>query len=456
MGNGSYWDGGSWSSVQVDSPFDKSRVFVQSTAPADPTPMRTGDLFIDTDTAKLSFRNGTSWTQLSELSTIDNITGLQSELDKINGAQITGDLDVQVTPGNFIFLTDQVSLANHHPVEGAPAGTLIVSKASVYITQRVTYMNGAVTPVQEYVRFSDTSGSTWHEWFPVATTLELATNSEVIAGTNTTRAVTPDGLSARLEAYPQEIVPAGTIQIFAGASIPPGWLVCDGSAFVAATYPRLYAAIGTLYGGTSTNPMLPNLKGKVIVGLDGSQTEFDTLGKSGGAKTHTLASDEMPSHTHTIAHTHAIDHDHGSFTSGGGSSHSHTINHGHAASTSSYNGDHTHAQQAWLGTLGYRTFGGGSGTSTGTYKTLAMPTSNNSTDTIASTTVGGGHQHTTYTSDYYGSSGGESGHTHTVDVPVFSGTSGGSSSASSGATGSGTAHNNLQPYLSLRYIIRAV
>jgi len=40
--------------------------------------------------------------------------------------------------------------------------------------------------------------------------------------------------------------------------------------------------------------------GRTIVGIDPSQTEFNTVGKTGGAKTHTLTDAEMPSHSHTI------------------------------------------------------------------------------------------------------------------------------------------------------------
>lgn len=38
--------------------------------------------------------------------------------------------------------------------------------------------------------------------------------------------------------------------------------------------------------------------GRVLVGLDAAQSEFDTLLKTGGAKTHTLTTAEIPAHTH--------------------------------------------------------------------------------------------------------------------------------------------------------------
>lgn len=38
--------------------------------------------------------------------------------------------------------------------------------------------------------------------------------------------------------------------------------------------------------------------GRVLVGIDAGQAEFDTLEETGGAKTHTLTSAEMPAHVH--------------------------------------------------------------------------------------------------------------------------------------------------------------
>ena len=41
--------------------------------------------------------------------------------------------------------------------------------------------------------------------------------------------------------------------------------------------------------------------GRVPVGVDAGQTEFDTVEETGGAKTHTLQTTEIPSHNHTLA-----------------------------------------------------------------------------------------------------------------------------------------------------------
>lgn len=95
----------------------------------------------------------------------------------------------------------------------------------------------------------------------------------------------------------------GEIKAYAGSTVPNGWLICDGSAISRTDYPLLFNAIGTLWGvgDGSTTFNLPNLKGKVPVGYDSSQTEFDTVGESGGAKTVTLNVNQIPSHAHAIS-----------------------------------------------------------------------------------------------------------------------------------------------------------
>lgn len=97
-------------------------------------------------------------------------------------------------------------------------------------------------------------------------------------------------------------IPTGVITQFGGSIAPDGWLICDGSAVSRATYADLFNAIGTTYGigDGSTTFNLPNLKGKVPVGIDNTDENFYPLGMEGGEKAHTLTVSEIPSHTHKL------------------------------------------------------------------------------------------------------------------------------------------------------------
>ena len=70
-----------------------------------------------------------------------------------------------------------------------------------------------------------------------------------------------------------QAVPTGSIQPYAGASIPAGWLLCDGSAVSRTDYAALFAAIGTLYGtgDGSTTFNLPDFTDKTFWGGTAAQ-----------------------------------------------------------------------------------------------------------------------------------------------------------------------------------------
>lgn len=98
------------------------------------------------------------------------------------------------------------------------------------------------------------------------------------------------------------VLPAGMISPYAWSYAPTGWLLSDGSQVSRATYSALFSAIGTTYwsGDWSTTFHLPDLRGKVTVGKNAFDTEFDTLGETWGEKTHTLTVAEMPTHSHWV------------------------------------------------------------------------------------------------------------------------------------------------------------
>ena len=62
-------------------------------------------------------------------------------------------------------------------------------------------------------------------------------------------------------------LPVGTIMpVASNSSAPLGWILCDGQTVATTTYPLLYAAIGTTYGGTASNFKVPDLINKSLYG----------------------------------------------------------------------------------------------------------------------------------------------------------------------------------------------
>ena len=102
--------------------------------------------------------------------------------------------------------------------------------------------------------------------------------------------------NTRVEMNTTSNTPIGTILPYGGITIPEGWLLCDGSAVSRTTYSNLYLAIRETYGSGdgSTTFNLPNLCGRVPVGYDESDSDFDSLGETGGEKKHTLIANELP------------------------------------------------------------------------------------------------------------------------------------------------------------------
>ena len=277
------------------------------------------------------------------------------------------------------------------------------------------------------------------------------------------------------KAYVDNYTPAGVITQYGGTTAPTGWLLCQGQAIsrVNPLYTRLWGAINTTYGagdGTTTFNV-PNLQGRIPVGKDATQTEFDALAETGGSKTTTLITANLPSHQHgvgtilpnTIAdHVHA----HTLAIANHSSSHTHTIGHTHgmtSTGSTTTTGGHSHGFTNLYNVLGYILH-------SSTYNTYSIPQHANAGGSplgISYAGVGaidnGVHNHDVSVSGTTGSqstptSGGTSDFAAMVHSFTGSITAGGghthTMTGSTALEGSGTSFNNLPPYIVVNYIIK--
>lgn len=93
----------------------------------------------------------------------------------------------------------------------------------------------------------------------------------------------------------------GDVKISAASTVQTGWLECDGSVKVRATYAALFAAIGTSYntgGEAGTDFRLPDLRGSFVRGWDHGR------GVDAGRVIGSAQADMLKAHSHdTVNHT---------------------------------------------------------------------------------------------------------------------------------------------------------
>ncbi len=116
---------------------------------------------------------------------------------------------------------------------------------------------------------------------------------------------------------PVNVTPSGTMTMYAGASAPAGWLLCDGTSYLRTTYPTLFTAISTTFGAVDgTHFSVPDMRGRAPIGVGtgtgggasgtgivtgGSALTARALSAWVGEETHVLSVGELAAHTHGIA-----------------------------------------------------------------------------------------------------------------------------------------------------------
>jgi microcystin-dependent protein len=221
--------------------------------------------------------------------------------------------------------------------------------------------------------------------------------------------------------------PIGTVVMFASATAPAGWLLCNGAAI-----PSQYTALKAIVGNNT-----PDLRNKFIVGAGGTYGVRTTAGAANSSIT--LTTTQLPSHNHTInPTTHTHNHPN-SYANGV------TLSHYHWSNTNYTNTDHAHAMPQ---TLVLTSFNGTNQDDTvNSTNIIAYRSYTWTADTTgtANTLTGQSHAHSFTTNDSTVT------HNHSLDIQVDSQ----AHSHTSVNTGSGSAFSIMPESYALTYIIFA-
>jgi microcystin-dependent protein len=109
-----------------------------------------------------------------------------------------------------------------------------------------------------------------------------------------------------------EGVNTGIVVPWGSASIPSGFLLCDGQSVSTSTYAALFAVIAYTYGGAGANFNVPDLRDRTICGVSsanskalaqavGANTVTPTGNIAGSTGATTLTTNQIPSHSHSGA-----------------------------------------------------------------------------------------------------------------------------------------------------------
>ena len=289
-----------------------------------------------------------------------------------------------------------------------------------------------------------------------------------------------DGVTSSIQTQINTNTPTGMISIHSASVAPTGWLICDGTSYSTTTYANLFSIIGYTFGGSGASFSVPNLKGKVVVGIDAAQTEFDTRGETGGSMTH--QHDASNSGSASVTHNHTVPALAGTTANAGAhnhntNNHAHTANHGHGLNVPATSGDtnlnHTHT---WSDTSA----GANAQTTQAGYSyswTSPAPTTYRfHTHTVGGTTASTNLNHThsvggnvdSQTALNTGNAApttasnnnndpavaGSTTHSHSVTTVSEATVDGGTTTAHTHTTPASSIESSLQPYMALNYIIK--
>jgi len=214
-----------------------------------------GVLYASVTSGKLIFRTNNLGTSFDAVSVGSSSVDINTTATFSKDVTVSGSVSINNASTTSIRTLGGASFARDVSISGSVTATNVVSANT--LTLGTSSGNGVAISVNNNSTYDIGTAS---KQFRSIYASNIYSSVAIYTTAVNAVSVSASSISATTATVNNSLVNiTGEIRPFAGTSLPSGWLFCNGATFSTSTYAGLFGVIGYTYGGSGSDPKVPNM-----------------------------------------------------------------------------------------------------------------------------------------------------------------------------------------------------